>query len=186
MLRTQTPSKRPFTTSVTHPAMHEQISSDSAFFFMFLLATAYNNDRVLKYQKQCLCDVPLQQMIWGANQNSSTQNKSQHGCVKTFDKKITADGTKLQASVYDILPSTTAVFSYASGSRKLSANKQIFVGAQTVVSLLQTTQIISGVCFITDHVAYASSNKTKIHWIETELFFYSGWMCLMFMCMLGC
>ena len=40
--------------------------------------------------------------------------------------------SKFQALVYDILPSTTAV-----GSRKLSANKQFFVGAQTVVSLLQ-------------------------------------------------
>ena len=69
---------------------------------------------------------------------------------------------KLQAPVYDILPSTTAVFSYAIGSRKLSANEQFFVGAQTVVSLLQTTEIISDVCFITDHVAYTSSNKTKI------------------------
>ena len=29
-------------------------------------------------------------------------------------------GAKLQALVYDILPSTTAVFSYALGSRKLS------------------------------------------------------------------
>ena len=71
-------------------------------------------------------------------------------------------GSKLQALVYDILPSTTAVFSYATGSRKLSANEQFFAGAQTVVSWLQTTQIISVVCFITDHVAYASSNKTKI------------------------
>ena len=69
---------------------------------------------------------------------------------------------KLQALVYDILPSTTAVFSYAIGSRKLSANEQLFVGAQTVVSVLQTTQIISDVYFITDHVAYASSNKTTI------------------------
>ena len=69
---------------------------------------------------------------------------------------------KLQALVYDILPSITAVFSYAIGSRKLSANEQFFVGAQTAVSLLQTTQIISHVCFITDHVAYTSSNKTKI------------------------
>ena len=33
---------------------------------------------------------------------------------------------KLQAPVYDILPSTTAVFSYAMGSRKLSANEQFF------------------------------------------------------------
>ena len=34
---------------------------------------------------------------------------------------------KLQALVYDILPSITAVFSgYAIGSRKLSANEQVF------------------------------------------------------------
>ena len=37
--------------------------------------------------------------------------------------------TKLQALVYDILPSTAAVFSYAIGSRKLSATEQCFVGA---------------------------------------------------------
>ena len=53
--------------------------------------------------------------------------------------------SKLQALVYDILPSNTAVFSYAIGSRKLSANEQFFVGAQTVVNLLQTTQIKQGV-----------------------------------------
>ena len=51
---------------------------------------------------------------------------------------------------------------YAIMSRKLSANEQFSVGAKTEVSLLQTTQIISDVCFITDHVAYAGSNKTKI------------------------
>ena len=64
--------------------------------------------------------------------------------------------TKLQALVYNILPSTTAIFSYAIGSRKLSANKQFFVGAQAVASLLQATLIISDICFITDHVAYTS------------------------------
>ena len=69
---------------------------------------------------------------------------------------------KRPALVYDNIPSTTAEFSYSIGSRKLSANEQFFVGAQTVVSLLQTTEIISDVCFITDHVAYANSNKTKI------------------------
>ena len=47
---------------------------------------------------------------------------------------------KLEALVYDIFLSTIAVYSYAIGSRKLSANKQFFVGAQ-MVSLLQTTQI---------------------------------------------
>ena len=40
---------------------------------------------------------------------------------------------KLRALVYDILPSTTAVFSYDIESRKLSANEQFFVSAQTVV-----------------------------------------------------
>ena len=50
--------------------------------------------------------------------------------------------SELQALVYDILPSTTAVVSYALGSRKLLANEQVFfVGAQIVLSLLQTTQI---------------------------------------------
>ena len=33
---------------------------------------------------------------------------------------------KLQALVYDILPATTAVFSYAIGFTKLSANEQFF------------------------------------------------------------
>ena len=37
----------------------------------------------------------------------------------------------LQALVYDILPLTTAVFSYAIGPRKLSANEQFFVAAQS-------------------------------------------------------
>ena len=69
---------------------------------------------------------------------------------------------KLQALVYDILPSTTAVFSYATGSRKLPANEQFFVGAQTVVSLLQTTQIKQGVTFIATDKVYTSANKTTI------------------------
>ena len=69
---------------------------------------------------------------------------------------------KLQALVYNILPSTTAVFSYAIGSRKLSANEQFFVGAQTVVSLLQTTQIKQGVSFIAANTVYTSTNKTTI------------------------
>ena len=70
--------------------------------------------------------------------------------------------SKLQTLVYDILPSTSAVFSYAIGSRKLSANEQFFVGAQTVVSLLQTTQIKQGVAFIAANKVYTSTNKTAI------------------------
>ena len=49
--------------------------------------------------------------------------------------------SKLQALVYDILPLTTAVFSYAIGSRKLSANEQFFVGAQTKVRLLKQLKL---------------------------------------------
>ena len=69
---------------------------------------------------------------------------------------------KLQALVYDILPSTTAIFSYAIGSRKLSANEQFFGGAQTVVSLLQTPQIKQGVSFIATNRVYISTNKTTV------------------------
>ena len=69
---------------------------------------------------------------------------------------------KLHALVYDILPSTTAVFSYAIGSRKLSANEHFFVGSQTVVSLLQTTQIKQGVSFIAANKVYTGANKTTI------------------------
>ena len=79
---------------------------------------------------------------------------------------------KLQALVYDILPSTTAVFTYAIGSRKLSANEQFFVGSQTVVSLLQTTQVKQGLSFIAANKVYTSTNKTTIIWIETKLFLF--------------
>ena len=52
------------------------------------------------------------------------------------------------------------LFSYAIGSRKLSANEQF--DAQTVVSLLQTTQIKQGVSFIGANKVYTSTNKTTI------------------------
>ena len=81
---------------------------------------------------------------------------------------------KHQALVYGIVPSTTAVFSYAIGPRKLSTNEQFFVGAQTVVSLWQTTQIKPGVSFIDTNKVYTSTNKTTIVWIETELSFLPG------------
>ena len=69
---------------------------------------------------------------------------------------------KLQPLVYDILPATTAVFSYAIGSTKLSVNEQFFVGAQTIVSLLQTTQIKQGMSFIAANKVDSSTNKTTI------------------------
>ena len=47
-------------------------------------------------------------------------------------------------------PSTTAVFSYARGSRKLSANEQCFVGAQTVVVCYKQLKYKQGVSFIAE------------------------------------
>ena len=89
---------------------------------------------------------------------------------------------KLQALVYDILPSTTAVFSYSIGSRKLSANEQFFVGAQTVVCLLQTTQIKQCMSFIAANKVYISTDKTTIIWIETELFVFTRGGCVSCLC----
>ena len=82
-------------------------------------------------------------------------------CTHSKHRFLTPSST-LQALVYYILPSTTAVFNYAIGSRKLSANEQFFVGAQTVVSLLQTTQIKQGVSFIAVNKVYTSTNKNTI------------------------
>ena len=90
------------------------------------------------------------------------------------------DASKLKALVYDILSSTTAVFSYAVGSRKLSANEQFFVGAQTVVSFLQITQIKQGVSFIAANKVYTSTNKTTVVWIETKILFFSFFLFLFF------
>ena len=59
--------------------------------------------------------------------------------------------SKLNALVYDILPSTTAVFSYDI--------EQFFVGDQTVVNLLQTTL---GVSFIAANKVYTRTNKTTV------------------------
>ena len=84
---------------------------------------------------------------------------------------------KLRTLVYDILPSTTAVFSYTIGSRKQSANEQLFVGAQTVVCLLQTIQIISYVCFIYMTILLMPAQiKPK----SPELRQYSFFVCLFF------
>ena len=98
---------------------------------------------------------------------------------------------KLQELVYDILPSTTAVFSYAIGSRKLSANKQFFVGAHWnwVVSLLQTTQITRRVRHLS-----LSNRQQSLQWpaqikpqpfeSKRNSFLHPGWMRLMFTCVL--
>ena len=88
-------------------------------------------------------------------------------------REVTVCG-KLQALVYDILPSTTAVFSYVIGSCKLSANEQFFVVVQTVVGLLQTTQIKQSVSFIAANKVYTAQikNHNRLN-RDGTLFFFS-------------
>ena len=62
----------------------------------------------------------------------------------------TSSGKLLQALVYDILPSTTTVFSYAIGSRKLSANEQFFCWCS------------NSSMSVTKFKVYTSTNKTTI------------------------
>ena len=83
---------------------------------------------------------------------------------------------KLQALVYDILPSTTAVFSYDIGYKNCHLTSSflfLFFGVQSVTRLSQAIQIISDVCFITNHVAYASSKPKPFESVATELFSFS-------------
>ena len=93
--------------------------------------------------------------------------------------------SKLQALVYDILPSTTAVFSYAIGPRKLSSNEQFFVGAQTVVSLLQTTQIKQRRAIYSRQQFTPAQMKPQSFESWRNSFFRPGWMRLMFTWVLG-
>ena len=71
---------------------------------------------------------------------------------------------KLQAVVYDILPSATAIaIDYAIALGKLSANGHLFVCFYLfVMTRVFTCLLFFLFLFITDHVAYASTNKTKI------------------------
>ena len=63
----------------------------------------------------------------------------------------------LQALVHHILPSTTAVFSYAIGSRKLSANEQFFVGAQN------SSKFVTNTSDKTRRVVYSRQQSSHQH-----------------------
>ena len=56
-----------------------------------------------------------------------TYHTAKRTAIKVKDLPRERGGAKFQALVYDILPSTIAVFSYAIGSRKLSANEQFLL-----------------------------------------------------------
>ena len=84
--------------------------------------------------------------------------------------------SKLPASVHDILPPATARTDYAAGFQNLTVSyrtvfRRCSNGSKVVTD---NSNYVSGVSFITAHVAYASTDKTKIDWIEMELCFLPG------------
>ena len=135
-----------------------------------------------RWQKTDLSRLVHSSLYWWQKQDPNCVAKISNITSALFLFFIGKDRTdmaapKLQALVYDILPSTTAVFSYVIVSMKT------LVGAQTVVSLLQT-QIKQGVSFTAANKVYTSSNKTTIVWIDTELFFFTRGGCVS--CLRGC
>ena len=73
---------------------------------------------------------------------------------------------KLQALVYDILPSTTAVFSYAIGSRKLWANKQgfsLFGGGGDGGLCSNSSKFVTNNSDKTRHVIYSHQQSLHQH-----------------------
>ena len=58
--------------------------------------------------------------------NRDLRDRNDAAFVSSFTAILQQVSDKLQALVHDILPSTSAVFSYTIGSRKMSANEQFF------------------------------------------------------------
>ena len=101
----------------------------------------------------------------------------------------------LQALVYDILPSTTAVFSYAIGPRQLSANEQFFCWCSNSSKVVTNNSDYIRRLFYNWPCCLRqlkwNQNRLKRGWTLLLFsfflfsFFYPGWMRLMFMCVLG-
>ena len=99
----------------------------------------------------------------------------------------------LQALVYDILPSTTAVFSYVIGSRKLSANEQFFCWCSNSSKFLtnnsnKTRRVIySCQQFTPAQIKPLSFDSRRNSFFSLFFFFFfflPGCMRLMFTCVL--
>ena len=114
-------------------------------------------------------DVSLCTSAWRASWDGhrsgdeAVVNPTVRTVVSSLDFSTYCRRYRLQALVYDILPSTTAITDYAIDLEKPSVNGQFFV-EMNGFSLEQTTQIIrSGVSFITRaHVAYTSTTEAQI------------------------
>ena len=98
---------------------------------------------------------------------------------------------KLLALVYDILPSTTAVFSYAIGSRKLSQLTSSFVFVFCWCS--NSSKFVTNNSNKTRCVIYSrqqslqwhKQNYNRLNQDGTLFFPYPGWMRLVFTCVCG-
>ena len=75
----------------------------------------------------------------------------------------------LQTLVYDILPPATAVFSYAIGSRKLSANEQFFCWCSNSSEFVTNNSNKTRRVIYSRQQSFHHTNKTTIVWIKTEL-----------------
>ena len=95
-----------------------------------------------------------------------------------------SSSSKLQALVYQILPSTTAVFSYAIGSRKLSTNEQVFC---CCCWCSNSSKFVTNNSDYIRRLLTPAQIKPKSFESRRNLFFlfYPGWMRLMFTCVLG-
>ena len=103
-------------------------------------------------------------------------------CVCGSTEYIGMTVPKLQALVYDILPSTTAVFSYAIGSRKLSANEQFFCcwcsnSGKFVTNNSNKTRRVIYSC---QQSLHQHESKPQLFESRRNSFLYPGWMRLTF------
>ena len=94
---------------------------------------------------------------------------------------------RLQALVYDILLSTTALFSYAIGSRKLLTSSFLLVLKQQQLCYKQLQLYQMFVLQLTMLLMPAQIKPKSFE--QRQNFFFSnqgwGWLCLMVMCVLG-
>ena len=189
--RTYHNKQKPARLTFQKPHKHEVVVHCGCHHLSYLLVLEFNEGKAfrtsrLQQQSVSLSSLSWLYWIWSLSSIDQAINNVTNLC--SFVGKLVCGcvcvWVKLQALVYDTLPSTTAVFSYATGSWQLSANEQFFIGAQKVVSLLQTTEIKQGMSLAAANKVYTSANKTAFVWIEMELLFFTQGGCVS--CLHGC
>ena len=110
--------------------------------------------------------------------------------TRTFGRALTASvdscaeiksAPRLQALVYDILLSTTAVFSYAIRSRKLSANEHFFCWCSNSSKFVtNNSNKTRPVIHSRQQCLHQHKQKPQSFESRRNSFFHPGWMRLMF------